>query len=389
MKTLLTIIKKELRRFFTDKRMLLSMFLPGILIFVIYSFLGTAMTDVMMPTISEFTVYVENEPTELSQMFNVDGWSVEKNPYELTEEEIIMKVKSGDVSLYISYEENFFDKVETYDPTSGSKAPEVSIYYNSADETSATIYQYVTMYLDSVETSLTNKFDINSSLDIKYDQASEEDVMQMVIGMILPFLLVTFLFSGSMGICSESISGEKERGTIATLLVTPVKRSYIAIGKIIALSITSLTSASSSFIGLILSIPKLMGMDFNMSMYSPSTLISIFLVIIVTVLLFTTILTIISTCAKSVKEASNLCVPVMLIVMMVGMSGMFGSGEGSSLIMYCLPIYNSIQCFSEILNLTINIPAILITIFANSAVIALGVFLLTKMFNSEKIMFNK
>ena len=82
MKTLWTIIKKELRRFFTDKRMLLSMFLPGILIFVIYSFLGTAMTDVMMPTISEFTVYVENEPTELSQMFNVDGWSVEKNPYE-------------------------------------------------------------------------------------------------------------------------------------------------------------------------------------------------------------------------------------------------------------------------------------------------------------------
>ena len=132
-----------------------------------------------------------------------------------------------------------------------------------------------------------------------------------------------------------------------------------------------------------------MGMDFNMSMYSPSTLISIFLVIIVTVLLFTTILTIISTYAKSVKEASNLCVPVMLIVMMVGMSGMFGSGEGSSLIMYCLPIYNSIQCFSEILNLTINIPAILITIFVNSAVIALGVFLLTKMFNSEKIMFNK
>ena len=56
-----------------------------------------------------------------------------------------------------------------------------------------------------------------------------------MITMMLPYLLLIFLFTGCVAITSESIAGEKERGTINTLLVTPTKRSYLAIGKIIAL----------------------------------------------------------------------------------------------------------------------------------------------------------
>ena len=41
----LTILKKELARFFGDKRMVISILLPGILIYVMYSFMGTALTS--------------------------------------------------------------------------------------------------------------------------------------------------------------------------------------------------------------------------------------------------------------------------------------------------------------------------------------------------------
>jgi sodium transport system permease protein len=74
-------------------------------------------------------------------------------------------------------------------------------------------------------------------------------------------LIIMFLFSGAMSIGPDSIAGEKERGTIATLLVTPVKRSEIAIGKVMSLSIISLFSATSSFIGIMLSLPKLLQME--------------------------------------------------------------------------------------------------------------------------------
>ena len=113
------------------------------------------------------------------------------------------------------------------------------------------------------------------------------------------------------------------------------------------------------------------------------------LVIIVSALLFTTILTIISTYAKSVKEATSLATPLMLVVSLVGMSGMMTGESSSSLALYLIPIYNSIQCFGSILSSAIDPFAIIITIGVNIGYISLGVFLLTKMFNSEKIMFNK
>jgi ABC-type Na+ efflux pump permease subunit len=61
--------------------------------------------------------------------------------------------------------------------------------------------------------------------------------------MILPFLILSFLFSGCLAVTPESIAGEKERGTIATLLVTPIKRRELAIGKIISLSILATLAA--------------------------------------------------------------------------------------------------------------------------------------------------
>lgn len=383
MKTLLTIFKKELRRFFTDHRMLISIFLPGILIFTIYSIMGDKMNTNFVSTPTEYVVYVMNEPEDFD-LFLVNGWTITKNPETLTDEEILSKIKNGEVDLYVAYPENFIEN--SLDPT---LVPQVSIYYNSALDASAAIYQYVITALDTFETNISNCFDINADINTVYDQASEDDISKKIISMMLPFILIVFLFSGAMSICSESIAGEKERGTIATLLVTPVNRSYIALGKICGLSVVSLTSAVVSFFGLIFSIPKLTGMGFKLDMYSPVTMVALFCVIIVTVLLFTTMLTIISTYAKSVKEASTLCIPVMLLVMMLGMSGMFGGNVSSSFLMYAIPIYNSIQCVANILNQSIDIPAMLLTIASNAVVISLGIYTLKKMFDSESIMFNK
>ena len=100
-------------------------------------------------------------------------------------------------------------------------------------------------------------------------------------------------------------------------------------------------------------------------------------------------LTIISTYAKSVKEATTLYGPLTIIVTIVGMTGMMSSGANTNLVMYIIPVYNSIQAVTGILNQSFDIWAIIITIVTNIVYISLGVFLLTKMFNSEKIMFNK
>ena len=210
--------------------------------------------------------------------------------------------------------------------------------------------------------------------------------------MMLPFLLLTFLFTGCVSIATESIAGEKERGTIATLLVTPTKRSHIAIGKIIALSIAALVSATCSFFGVMLSLPKLISgasgeAGLTLDMYNFTTYISIFGVILVTVILFTTLLSIVSTLAKTLKEASQWSSVLMVFIMMFGVTSLMGMGQiPTNPLLYLIPVYNSVQCMSAIFAMSFNGLNFVITILANIIYISIGVFVLAKMFNSEKIM---
>ena len=387
MKNILTILKKELKRFFTDRRMLVGVFLPGILIYVLYSVLGGIMPSIINPEIEEINVCIENEPTQFEAFLEDEEYTINEID-NLSKQEAIDKIKDGELHMYVIYPDNFFDKMLAYSPESGKAAPNVEIYYNSADNASLYMYQNYVTYLSSYEMAITNKFDINNSSDT-YDLASNEDATKQIFSMLLPFILTMFLFSGAMSICSDSISGEKERGTIATLLVTPVNRSHIVIGKIASLGIMSLASALVSFLGLILSLPKLVGSDVSMSVYGFDTIVLMLFVVLVTVLLFSSILTIISTYAKSVKEATSLSTPLMLIVTMLGMTGMYASSVPSNPLVYLIPVYNSIQCFSGILNLTINPACFIVTIVSNIAYVGLAVYGLTKMFNSERIMFNK
>ena len=387
MKNILTILKKELKRFFTDKRMLLGVFLPGILIYVLYSVLGGIMPTIMNPEIDEIVVYIENEPEQFKPFLEIEDYEIRYDDTITSNEEAIEKLKDQELDLYVIYPDKFYETMSGYVPSLDSKAPNIEVYYNSSNNASTTIYQiYITM-LNTYESTISNKFDINYGID--FDLASDEDSTKMIFSMLLPFILTMFLFSGAMSICSDSISGEKERGTIATLLVTPIKRSHIVIGKIISLGIMSLTSAFVSFLGLILSLPKLVGSDVSISVYGFDTLLLMLLVVLVTVLLFSSILAIISTYAKSVKEATSLSTPLMLIVTMLGMTGMYSGGIPTNPAVYLLPVYNSIQCFSGILNVSIDPICFVVTIVSNIVYIGLAVFALTKMFNSERVMFNK
>ena len=397
MRNILIILKKELKRFFTDYRMLIGILLPGILIFVIYTLMGSFMKESFTPS-TEYIIYVENEPDSIFNLPNeikneIDGDEVvltfTKNKEELDKNTILDGIKNKDIHAYIIFDEDFLNKVASYNIGEGL-APNIDIYFNSADETSSAFYSFYTSYLDAIEHSMSNKFDINRGNEA-FDLATKEDVSMMVLSMMLPLLLMTFLFSGCMGFCSESIAGEKERGTFATMLITPTKRYEIAVGKILALSIASLSSSIVSFIGLMLSLPSLMGGgdSITIGMYGVSTYIMFLLVIIVTVLLFTVLLTITSAYAKSVKEANTLATPLMIIVMLIAMTGMMPGEFKPSTPMYLIPIYNSLQCFQGLLKMDISMVNLGVTIASNIVFIAIGILALAKMFNSERVMFNK
>lgn len=386
---ILTIFKKELSRFFKDKRTLVALILPGILIYLIYSIMGGAMSDAFMTDEAYIPhIVAVNLPASVGSMIDPQTAVVsviDENDVDGIKEQIA----EGEQNILVVFPEDFDELVANYTPSGNNPAPNIDIYYNSTSTDSTTAYTYMVTLLDIYESSMTNKFDVNMGGGT-YDLASDEDMTSMIFSMIMPMLLVMLLFSGCMAVAPESIAGEKERGTIATLLITPTKRSHIAIGKILALSVMALISGASSTLGVVLSLPKLMGdtVSIDGSVYGVTDYLMLAVVILSTVLVFVTLISIISAYAKSVKEAGTYVTPLMIVSMLIGLSGMFGT-VASNTALYMIPIYNSVQSMISIFSFSASIPNMVVTVIANIAFTGIGVFVLTRMFNSEKIMFNK
>lgn len=387
MRKIWAVLTKELKRLFTDKRMLLSMVLPGIIIFIVYSLMGNLLKDQFTAEKNhEYIVYTYHQPEQFLSLNDTEEYKIVLHENEKEYQEAKDLLIEKEIDLVIIFDEDFSQKLQE------EKSPSVAIYYNSTSPESTEIYQYYYSHILESAVEVQYHFLVNMGSE-SYDLATKEDTSIQIITMLVPLLLVMLLFSGCMSICIESIAGEKERGTIATIFVTPTKRSSIAIGKIMALAIASLLSSVSSFIGLIASFPKLMQMQgengITLDMYGIDTYLTIFVLMIVLVFLFTTLLSLISTFAKSVKEASQYAAPIMIIVMVFGLASLFGSKGTPNIALYLIPIYNSVLCVSETLSLSFSLTHFLISVLSNLLYISLGIYLLTKMFASEKIIFNK
>ncbi len=388
MKNILTIIKKEFKRFFTDRRIVLSLFLPGILIFVIYSLMGD-MIGSMVEVENDYTYtgYVVNQSQIFSSTIEAQNIKIELNSINAMEveskkEEIAQRQKD----FILVFPSDFDSKLSS----NLSSPMKVEIFYNSAKNESLQFYQMAVSVLDAIESSITNIFDIN--MGSNYDLASSQDVSSMLLSSVMPLLLVTLIFSSCMTIAPESMAGEKERGTIATLLVTPIKRSELAIGKIISIGTLALLAGTCSFLGVILSFPKLLqsqstGLD--VSIYGIPEFALIFLVIISFTLLTITLLAILSTFAKSVKEATSYIGPVMIVIMILSLMTSFMQNTSDNLFVYLIPFYNVTQTVYAIFALNLNIANLLTTVISNLVYSVSGIYILTRMFNNERVMFSR
>lgn len=390
MREIFVIVKKELKRFFTDKRMIMSLILPGVLIFVLYSLMGNFIGKAITPADDyEYVICVENESVTLDGYLSTLGFKYKK--VNAPREEAEKKLVDKEIDLYVSFSEDF-------DDAGADKAGKnVVIEYNSAKRESAKIYSALqTVYMQNSVASVDYNYAINAGVE-NPDMATEEDVVKMMLTMFMPFILMVFLVTGSVSVASESIAGEKERGTIATLLVTPVKREYIALGKIIALTVTSLFSSLVSFVGIMASLPNLLQLErigdvtsIDLSVYGASTFVGILGIILITVMMFTMIMSVLSTFAKSVKEATQFVTPAMIVVMLASVTSMIGGGKAvTNPALYLIPIYNCAQCLTMLFSGEFYGLCYLFTILSDVLFVVLGVVLLAKMFNNEKIMLNK
>lgn len=386
------IAKKELARFFDDRRMVIStVLLPGLLIYVMYSFMGSALSNQFDTDENyQFAVAAVNLPASVEAMLPEALYDIEQVTSADDMEVCTEAIREKELDALIVFPTDFEAAVAEPLSPERSNPPQVEIYYNSSSTESDAAYEALYATLDLYESALANRFDVNAAGD-GYDLASEKDATGFIFSSMLPMLLMIFLFSGCMSVAPEAIAGEKERGTIATILVTPTKRSELAVGKIFALAIMALLSGASSTLGTMLSLPKLMGGVDTMSAayYTAADYAVLAAIILSTVLLLVALISIISAFAKTIKEAQTSVMPLMIVVIFLGVTAMFGSGAKTQLAYYCIPLYNSVQAMVGIFAFEMAPAAVAVTVGVNLVCTVVAGFILTRMFNSEKIMFRR
>lgn len=385
-------MKKELARFFGDRRLVITtLLLPGCMIYLVYSLLGNIMMKSLLPEETYVAkAYVVDMPESLQEnlrTLRVDWHPADREQLTQIRQEIQDKQTDG----LVIFPQNFDEAVTEYQVDSKEPAPNVEIYYNSVKTESSRFFSEVSEILEEYENSLANKLDINAGDSVYYDCATSKDTTGQMFSLMMPMLLMMFLYSGCMAVAPESIAGEKERGTMATLLVTPIRRSSLALGKVFSLSIIALLAGCSSFIGTFAALSKMMGGEMtgvDSSVYVPMDYIMLLIVILSTVLVLVSAISLISAFAKSVKEASTTVSPLMIVITFVSLAPMLSQGNKIPLYRYLIPVYNSAQCMNGIFSFAYQPVEILVTAAVNLCVAGILVYGLTRAFHSEKVMFH-
>lgn len=398
--TILTIFRKECARFFGDRALVFtSIIMPGLMLYLIYTLMGNGMRQDVEEEISkagaEVAMYVENLPAAIVPLIDSCPLLIESGVYDST---VFQKVRDKEnAAIYVVFPEG----LDTYMAQSRDSYPDsafqMRIYYNSENPASQQAYYTISSAVEEWELSLLpNIIDINGDADEAFDLVDEasaqEDFMDNLLSELIPILILMMLFSATMSVAPTAIAGEKERGTIATLLVTPMRRSELAWGKILSLSLFALLSGCSSFLGIMLSLPKMMGGDeLDMSVsYAVADYVVLLAVILSTVLVMISAVSLLSALAKDTKQAGTLTVPFMLAILAIGMSPLLGGGEPpSGVVSYLLPFYNSVQVMSSVFARKAVLTHVVATVGSNVVYTGIAVWILAKMFNSEKIMFKK
>jgi len=248
--------------------------------------------------------------------------------------------------------------------------------------------RFVTQEIDpAVLTGVTVKED---------DVATDQERGGFGLGYILPMFIVMWAITGGQYTAIDASAGEKERKTIESLLLTPVKRINIVIGKFLAVASTAMisvvASVSSMYVTLTYSGSNLFTSGTltgtsSEAVFSlnPGTLVTLIGISLLLVLLFSAVMLTISIFAKSFKEAQSYISPAYLVIILPIVIFNSLPGLKTTLWMFALPAVNAILLFKEVLVGTYSMGHIMLTIVSLVVYSAIAIVVTTKMYERENI----
>lgn len=394
---------KEMRKLFTSPRMVISLYLPGIILFVVYSLMGEFMTSSLSGTTYENTEFVvaytnnygssetHTEPylmTAFSMAMEEEGKgnTVKGEAIEASSlDEYKVKLEEGSIDLLVQFSDDFD---LTFIDVTKKATNTLNFFYDGSKEKSSYCYSLGQTVSTYAYVGYLENYDAEGNY-IQPNVSTDNYLMTQIMASLFPMVTVSLLFSTLIAICPESVAGEKERGTLAALLLTPSKRWSIALGKMMSLSVAAITSGAVSFLGTAFSMPSVMGISGSIfTLWSASDIVLLFFLIASAMLLFLALSLLISCLCKTVKEASAYMTPAMVLLMMLSFTPMLM--DVTSLAFAFIPGFNVLCSMNLLIFGTSGLaPYLLVTILTNVVAFGALLFLCGKCFQSERLMLKR
>lgn len=211
----------------------------------------------------------------------------------------------------------------------------------------------------------------------------------LLLAGFLPYILAMSAIMGGLMAASNTVAGEKERGTLETLLVTPVSRTNIALGKFLMVTATALLSSTLSLVGMLwpfyVKLPMFAWMASQGLSLKPAAIIALVLVQVPLALFGAGVLLALSTYAKNQKEMQTYTLPVVLLGTVGSMLSMLLK-PNCPLYWAFVPVTNAALVLKQALQGIISAPFIAMACVTSMLYAACAVLLAAQLFRRESVL---
>jgi len=335
MKDILIIAKKELTDLLRDKRALITMIIIPLLLFpILMNVTGKISSD-----------QIKKEKEKIIKL-GIDA--------QTNSDDLLAMIKSHDDFEITEYSDpNSFDTLvrqgtldgamiisalNSQQGDSASKTLVKLIYKSENWGTRERMHSVVNQYKGQLVNARLQALQVspevlNPVVTEVTDITTDREKIGNTVGGFLPYIFIIFSFIGCMYPAIDLFTNEKERGTLETILVTPVNRLHILFGKMSVVSLTGMISAILSIVGLSFGMNQFASslpddiMGALGSFIEPTNIIMLVVMLIPLIIFFAGILTLITTYATSYKEAQTIISPMMFVIILPAVIGLLPGVE--------------------------------------------------------------
>tara|TARA_E500000178_G_scaffold154596_1_gene154369 strand:- start:1363 stop:2571 length:1209 start_codon:yes stop_codon:yes gene_type:complete len=394
------LLVKEIKHLFRDTKTIVQTvvvptFITPLLLGAIFWYVGSIATEETKKTY-DISTYTSTESNLITQLNDSDRLNV------LTEasiDEVITSVTDGVTEIGLVLDNSFLNDLES------DSSAKITIYSKNID-TFSQAKSLVTNIIDDFEEAernerlvalnLTNEY-VNPIVIEEEDLTTEQESAGSIFGAILALFFVMYVMSGSTYPAVDLGAGEKERGTMETLISTNISSVDIIIGKMLSVTTSAVLTATFSMLGF--AIPMLVIFLFyadsvNEYLFSllsallnPVAFLGVFILIIPLSVFMGAFLLAISVYAKSPKEAGLLLGNVLIIFIVPCYIPLINPGLELDFVGALIPCYNLALITNNLIAGTVDWFLYGVALVSTIVYCCIAIYVTYIMFDDENVIF--